>query len=84
MRRGRGRRPVVVGGREERQELIPAFGAEPGEGSDADVVLEAAGTQTAWQDAIELARPGGTVVMFGGLPRDARPPSTPTASTTTS
>ena len=66
--------PVIVGGREERKELIPAFGAEPGEGHDADVVLEAAGTQTAWQDAIELARPGGTVVMFGGLPRDARPP----------
>ncbi len=66
--------PVIVGGREERKELIPAFGAEPGEGSDADIVLEAAGTQTAWQDAIELARPGGTVIMFGGLPRDARPP----------
>ena len=66
--------PVIVGGREERKALIPAFGAEPGEGRDADVVLEAAGTQTAWQDAIELARPGGTVVMFGGLPRDARPP----------
>ena len=66
--------PVIVGGREERQELIPAFGAEPGDGRDADVVVEAAGTQTAWQDAIGLARPGGTVVMFGGLPRDARPP----------
>jgi L-iditol 2-dehydrogenase len=23
---------------------------------------------------VELVRPGGTVVMFGGLPRDARPP----------
>jgi L-iditol 2-dehydrogenase len=76
--------PVVVGGREERQELIPAFGAEPGDGRGADVVLEAAGSQEAWQDAIELVRPGGMVVMFGGLPARRARPSTPTASTTTS
>ena len=25
-------------------------------------------------DAVRLVRPGGTVVLFGGLPRDARPP----------
>jgi L-iditol 2-dehydrogenase len=66
--------PVVVGGRPERQALIPDFGAETGDGGDADVVIEAAGTEQAWLDAEALVRPGGTVVMFGGLPREARPP----------
>jgi len=66
--------PVVVGGREERQALVEAFGAETGDGRGADVVIEAAGTEQAWIDAERLARPGGTVVVFGGLPRDARPP----------
>ena len=65
--------PVVVGGRPERQELVELFGAESGAGSGADVVIEAVGSDTAWSDAVELVRPGGTVVMFGGLPRDARP-----------
>ena len=66
--------PVVVGGREERRALVDEFGAEPGDGRGADVVIEAAGTEQAWFDAEELVRPGGTVVMFGGLPREARPP----------
>ena len=66
--------PVVVGGREERRAFVELFGAQSGPGTDADVVFEAAGSDTAWIDAIQLARPGGTVVMFGGLPRDARPP----------
>lgn len=65
--------PVVVGGREERRALVEDFGAEVGEGKDADVVIEAAGSEDAWRDAIELVRPGGTVVVFGGLPRDAQP-----------
>ena len=65
--------PVIVGGREERRELASAFGAEPGDGRGADMVLEAAGTEQAWSAAVELVRPGGTVVMFGGLPREARP-----------
>jgi len=65
--------PVVVGGRPERQELVELFGAESGAGTDADVVIEAVGSDAAWSDAVELVRPGGTVVMFGGLPRDARP-----------
>jgi L-iditol 2-dehydrogenase len=67
--------PVVVGGREERRALAGEFGAEPGDGRGADVVIEAAGTEQAWLDAQELVRPGGTVVMFGGLPRDVRPPT---------
>jgi L-iditol 2-dehydrogenase len=66
--------PVVVGGRPERQELVELFGAESGTGAGADVVIEAVGSDAAWTDAVELVRPGGTVVMFGGLPRDARPP----------
>ena len=66
--------PVVVGGREERRALVEAFGAETGEGRGADVVIEAVGSEQAWVDAETLVRPGGTVVMFGGLPRDARPP----------
>ena len=65
--------PVVVGGREERRALVEEFGAEPGDGRGADVVIEAAGTEQAWADAVELVRPGGRVVMFGGLPREVRP-----------
>ena len=61
-----GGRPVVVGGRPERRELAPLFGGTAGNGEGADVVIEAAGTEQAWQDAIRLARPGGTVLFFGG------------------
>jgi L-iditol 2-dehydrogenase len=57
---------VAVGGRAERRELAREFGAEPGEGRGADVVIEAVGTAEAWRDALELVRPGGTVVFFGG------------------
>jgi L-iditol 2-dehydrogenase len=69
-----GGRPVVVGGREERRALASEFGAETGDGSGADAVLEAAGSEDAWRDAVRLVRPGGTAVFFGGLPRDAEPP----------
>jgi L-iditol 2-dehydrogenase len=61
-----GARVVAVGGRLGRRELAREFGAEPGGGQDADVVVEAAGTAEAWEDALELVRPGGTVVFFGG------------------
>ena len=37
-------------------------------------MIEAAGTEQAWHDAVELVRPGGTVLFFGGLPREARLP----------
>src|SRR4051795_2810793 len=59
--------PVVVGGRDERRALVGEFGAEPGDGRGADIVIEAAGTEQAWFDAEELVGPGRTVVMFGGL-----------------
>jgi L-iditol 2-dehydrogenase len=35
-----------------------------------ETVIEAAGTPEAWEQAIALAAPGGTVVLFGGLPRE--------------
>jgi L-iditol 2-dehydrogenase len=66
--------PVAVGGRPERRELAPRFGAQPGDGEGADVVIEAAGTAEAWKDALRLVRAGGTVVFFGGLERGATVP----------
>jgi L-iditol 2-dehydrogenase len=57
---------VCVGGRPQRRELARDFGAEPGDGKDADIVVEAVGTADAWRDALELVRPGGTVIFFGG------------------
>jgi L-iditol 2-dehydrogenase len=64
--------PVVVGGRPERRALAGEFGAEPGDGFGVDIVIEAAGTEQGWRDAVTLVRPGGTVVMFGGLMEEAR------------
>ncbi len=67
--RDSGGRAEIVGGRPERRALAPLFGAEAGDGADADVVIEAAGTEGAWQRALELVRPGGSVVYFGGRER---------------
>jgi L-iditol 2-dehydrogenase len=36
----------------------------------ADVVIEATGVPSVWENAIALARPGATVNLFGGCPRD--------------
>ena len=58
--------PEVVGGRPERRALVPEFGGTTGDGEGADVVIEAAGTAAAWERGLELARPGGTVLYFGG------------------
>ncbi|HWN22097.1 MAG TPA: zinc-binding dehydrogenase [Gaiellaceae bacterium] len=66
-----GGRAEIVGGRPERRTLAPLFGGEPGDGEGADVVIEAAGTAEAWARALELVRPGGTVVYFGGREHDA-------------
>jgi L-iditol 2-dehydrogenase len=60
---------VVVGGRDERRELAADFGAIPGDGQGADIVIEAAGTEESWADAVELVRAGGTVLFFGGRER---------------
>jgi L-iditol 2-dehydrogenase len=67
-----GGRPVGVGSRPERRALAPAFGAVAAEPEGADVVIEAAGTAEAWERALSLVRQGGTVLAFGGLPREAR------------
>jgi DNA invertase Pin-like site-specific DNA recombinase len=53
------------------------------EGGGADVVIVAAGSGKAQEDALRMAARRGTVSFFGGLPKDARPsPATPTSSTT--
>jgi len=65
--------PMGVGSRPERQALAPAFGGETGSGEGADVVIEAAGTVEAWELGLRLVRPGGTMLAFGGLPREDRP-----------
>ncbi|UZQ53967.1 alcohol dehydrogenase catalytic domain-containing protein [Trichothermofontia sichuanensis B231] len=39
------------------------------EGRGADIVVEATGVPTAWEQAIACARPGATVNLFGGCPR---------------
>src|SRR5581483_9075512 len=62
-----GAHPVAVGGRPERRALVSRFGGDLGDGAGADVVIEAAGTAQAWEDAVALVRPGGTVLLFGGL-----------------
>jgi L-iditol 2-dehydrogenase len=67
-----GGRPVGVGSREERRALASSFGAVPAEPEGADVAIEAAGSADAWERALSLVRPGGTVLAFGGLPREAR------------
>jgi L-iditol 2-dehydrogenase len=69
-----GGRPTVIGGRPERRELATLFGARTGlPPGEFGVVIEAAGTEASWRDAVELAAPGGTVLLFGGLPGGAHP-----------
>jgi L-iditol 2-dehydrogenase len=67
-----GGRPVVVGGRAERRGRAPRLGAGPADAGGAAGVLEAAGTVEAWERALDLVRPGGTVLAFGGLPGGSR------------
>jgi amino acid transporter len=81
----RGVRVLGVGGRRaERLRLACAFGAEaavddPGDladltgGEGPDVVVEAVGQPQAWSQAVAVVRRGGTVVLFGGLPREDVP-----------
>ncbi len=38
------------------------------DGRGADVVLESAGSAQTWRQAFAMTRPGGTAVMFSGLP----------------
>jgi L-iditol 2-dehydrogenase len=45
------------------------LGRDEGDERSFDAVVEAAGTVEAWERAVALARPGATVVFFGGPPR---------------
>ncbi len=49
---------------------IPSKIRELTEGWGADVVIEATGVPAVWETAIACARPGATVNLFGGCPRD--------------
>ncbi|HLP88715.1 MAG TPA: alcohol dehydrogenase catalytic domain-containing protein [Nostocaceae cyanobacterium] len=49
---------------------IPQVVKEFTEGWGADIVIEATGVPKVWEDAIACARPGATVNLFGGCPRD--------------
>jgi L-iditol 2-dehydrogenase len=46
------------------------LGRGEGAARSYETVIEAAGTPEAWEQAIGLAAPGGTIVLFGGLPRE--------------
>jgi L-iditol 2-dehydrogenase len=48
-------------------------------GRGADSVIEAVGSPTTWQWAIQMVRRGGTVNLFGGCPRGAQVQFDPTA-----
>jgi len=69
-----GAHPVLVGGRPERRALGPEFGAVAGDGRNADVVIEATGSAKGWGDAVALVRPGGTALLFSGLPGQSEVP----------
>ncbi|MCU0565690.1 MAG: alcohol dehydrogenase catalytic domain-containing protein [Oculatellaceae cyanobacterium Prado106] len=51
-------------------EDIPALVKDLTDGWGADVVVEATGSPAVWEMAIACARPGATVNLFGGCPRD--------------
>jgi len=51
-------------------EDTPSVVKEHTAGWGADVVIEATGIPAVWESAIACARPGGTVNLFGGCPRD--------------
>jgi len=51
-------------------EDTPAVVRELTNGWGADVVVEATGVPAVWENAIACARPGATVNLFGGCPRD--------------
>jgi L-iditol 2-dehydrogenase len=55
---------------EARGAIPELLGRGEGEPRSYETVIEAAGTPEAWACAMGLAAPGGTVVLFGGLPRE--------------
>jgi L-iditol 2-dehydrogenase len=53
-------------------ESIPNIVKELSDGMGADIVVEATGVPSVWETAIACARPGATVNLFGGCPRDTK------------
>jgi len=51
-------------------EHVPSLVKDLTDGWGADVVIEATGIPSVWEMAIACARPGATVNLFGGCPRD--------------
>jgi len=49
---------------------VPVLVKQLTDGWGADVVIEATGVPSVWEMAIACARPGATVNLFGGCPRD--------------
>ena len=49
---------------------VPGLVKQLTDGWGADVVIEATGVPAVWELAIACTRPGGTVNLFGGCPRD--------------
>lgn len=50
---------------------IPAVVRDVTAGWGADVVIEATGVPTVWETAIACGRPGATINLFGGCPRNS-------------
>jgi L-iditol 2-dehydrogenase len=66
-----GRDVTVVDRHEERRAQAMALGASASESlpaASAPLVFEAVGRPDAWHSALEIAAPGGRVVMVGGCP----------------
>ncbi|MDS3860055.1 zinc-binding dehydrogenase [Thermosynechococcaceae cyanobacterium BACA0444] len=51
---------------------LPTVIRELTSGLGADIVIEATGVPSVWETAIACTRPGGTVNLFGGCPRDTQ------------
>ncbi|BAZ13774.1 alcohol dehydrogenase [Calothrix sp. NIES-4071] len=49
---------------------IPSLVKELTDGYGADIVIEATGDKSVWETAIACARPGATVNLFGGCPKN--------------
>ncbi|NEO39308.1 MAG: alcohol dehydrogenase catalytic domain-containing protein [Moorea sp. SIOASIH] len=49
---------------------VPASVRDLTDGWGADIVIEATGIPTVWETAIACGRPGATINLFGGCPRD--------------
>lgn len=53
-------------------EAIPTLVQDLTDGRGADIVIEATGVPTVWEQAIACGRPGATINLFGGCPRDTQ------------